>query len=431
MDFGIARAMDDMGATMTQTSAVIGTAQYLSPEQARGRAGRRAQRPLLHRVPALRAAHRPAAVRRGLAGLGGLPARAGGAGPAVPDRSRTCRPPSTPWCCAPWPRTASSATRAPTRCAATSPRRAPAGRSRRSYRRAQPTQAMSQTTVLPGTATIPPVGSGPGAHRGGKDGRGGRAFGYTLLALAVIAVFIIAALIARSAFDGSGGSQVAVPDVTGLTVGQATSELETAKLTLGTADAEGERHGARGQHHRPEPRGRHPGRRGSGGVGHRVDRGRRGRRSLPGRAVAGPGPAGAPGGQPGRRRHDVGAVGRAPQHRDQGQPQGGRDRPGRQQGRPRATPAARTRCPTWSAKDEGTARNMLEQAGFTVPNAQEQETADKPAGHGAVAVTGRPARPAGSAPPSRWWSPPSRRRRARHRHRPGRRHRPTRCCRPA
>ncbi|MFT3716491.1 MAG: Stk1 family PASTA domain-containing Ser/Thr kinase [Gordonia sp. (in: high G+C Gram-positive bacteria)] len=36
MDFGIARAMDDTGATMTQTSAVMGTAQYLSPEQARG-----------------------------------------------------------------------------------------------------------------------------------------------------------------------------------------------------------------------------------------------------------------------------------------------------------------------------------------------------------------------------------------------------------
>ena len=31
MDFGIARAIADMGATMTQTSAVIGTAQYLSP----------------------------------------------------------------------------------------------------------------------------------------------------------------------------------------------------------------------------------------------------------------------------------------------------------------------------------------------------------------------------------------------------------------
>ena len=36
MDFGIARAMGDIGMTMTQTSAVIGTAQYLSPEQAKG-----------------------------------------------------------------------------------------------------------------------------------------------------------------------------------------------------------------------------------------------------------------------------------------------------------------------------------------------------------------------------------------------------------
>ena len=36
MDFGIARALHDDGAKLTQTSAVIGTAQYLSPEQASG-----------------------------------------------------------------------------------------------------------------------------------------------------------------------------------------------------------------------------------------------------------------------------------------------------------------------------------------------------------------------------------------------------------
>ncbi|NVM96608.1 Stk1 family PASTA domain-containing Ser/Thr kinase [Arthrobacter wenxiniae] len=36
MDFGIARTLSDSAATMTQTQTVMGTAQYLSPEQARG-----------------------------------------------------------------------------------------------------------------------------------------------------------------------------------------------------------------------------------------------------------------------------------------------------------------------------------------------------------------------------------------------------------
>ncbi|RYG76518.1 Stk1 family PASTA domain-containing Ser/Thr kinase [Yimella sp. RIT 621] len=36
MDFGIARALADVGATMTSAQAVVGTARYLSPEQAKG-----------------------------------------------------------------------------------------------------------------------------------------------------------------------------------------------------------------------------------------------------------------------------------------------------------------------------------------------------------------------------------------------------------
>jgi len=36
MDFGVARAIADMSVSLTQTAAVVGTAQYLSPEQARG-----------------------------------------------------------------------------------------------------------------------------------------------------------------------------------------------------------------------------------------------------------------------------------------------------------------------------------------------------------------------------------------------------------
>ncbi|MDR1861740.1 MAG: Stk1 family PASTA domain-containing Ser/Thr kinase [Candidatus Ancillula sp.] len=38
MDFGIARAMSDNSATMTQSQSVVGTAQYISPEQAKGEA---------------------------------------------------------------------------------------------------------------------------------------------------------------------------------------------------------------------------------------------------------------------------------------------------------------------------------------------------------------------------------------------------------
>ncbi len=88
MDFGIARAMSDAQATMTQTAQVIGTAQYLSPEQARGErvdarsdlysAGCLLYELLTGRPP----------VHRRLTGRDRLPARQGEPGATVAGRPR-------------------------------------------------------------------------------------------------------------------------------------------------------------------------------------------------------------------------------------------------------------------------------------------------------------------------------------------------------
>ena len=164
MDFGIARAISDASSTMTQTAAVVGTAQYLSPEQARGEtvdsrsdvysAGCLLYELLTGRppfvgdspvavayqhvrepaVPPSRPRHRPAARDRR--------DRDEGAGQAA---SRT-------------------ATSPPPRCAATSSATSPAARSRR--RRRRPPPPTTPTAVAPRHA-----GRRAAAVRAGRRGR--------------------------------------------------------------------------------------------------------------------------------------------------------------------------------------------------------------------------------------------------------------------
>ena len=97
-----------------------------------GPAGRRPRRPVLDRDRALRAAHRPGAVRRRLAGDGGAQAGLRDAGAARASWCPRSRRRSTPSCCTRWRRTPTGASRTPT---SSSPRSRPRARSRSGSRR--------------------------------------------------------------------------------------------------------------------------------------------------------------------------------------------------------------------------------------------------------------------------------------------------------
>ena len=228
MDFGIARAMDDMGATMTQTSAVIGTAQYLSPEQARGQ-----------QVDARSDLYSTGCLLYEL--LTGRPPFVGDS-PVSVAYQHVRENPVPPSQLDPDVPTSIDAIVLKALAKEREQRYQSADEMRRDIAAAlagrpvaavvpppQPTQPIQSTTVLPGTSTIPAVG----AHAA-EPNKKGRTLGYVLLGIAVLAVFVVAALIARSALGGSGADQVQVPDVTGLSVAEASAALKAEGLTLGT-----------------------------------------------------------------------------------------------------------------------------------------------------------------------------------------------------
>jgi eukaryotic-like serine/threonine-protein kinase len=228
MDFGIARAVSDAQATMTQTAQVIGTAQYLSPEQARG-----------ERVDARSDLYSTGCLLYEL--LTGRPPFTGDSpvtsayqhvreNPIPPSR---VDPEIPPW-----------ADSIVLKAMAKDPgdRYQSAGEMRNDIQRAlqgmpvaaptrldayQGTRRMGQSTQMAGrTSAIPPYDYGPEDE---PPDRGGRKK-WPWIVAAVVALLLIAGLIYGFNYIAGNGSNYAVPDVVGLPL--ATAEKDIANQHL-------------------------------------------------------------------------------------------------------------------------------------------------------------------------------------------------------
>ena len=200
MDFGIARALADANS-VTQTAAVIGTAQYLSPEQARG-----------EKVDARSDVYSLGCVLYEI--LTGEPPFTGDSPVAVAyqhvredpvppsQRHNDISPSSTPWCSRRWPRTRTTAISPPPRCAptwcgCTAARRR---RRRRCSTDAERTSLLSSPPSQHRTEPIDQVGRPQPdyATRTNAAVRSGR----WLIAVAVLAVLTVVVTVAINMFGG-------------------------------------------------------------------------------------------------------------------------------------------------------------------------------------------------------------------------------------
>ena len=227
VDFGIARAVADSAATMTQTSAVLGTAQYLSPEQARGEV-----------VDARSDLYSAGCLLYEL--FTGRPPFMGDSAVSVAYQHvrENPVPPSQLN-----PDVSPAADAVVLRALAKSPdaRYQSAADMRADVDRAaagtpllavpvQPVDSTESTQVIP--AVLP--AAVPAAAPPRKDRS--RTTWFVLLALAVVGALALALFLGRSLF--SSQQQVRVPDLAGLTKTQATQELNNRGLALGATTAE-------------------------------------------------------------------------------------------------------------------------------------------------------------------------------------------------
>ena len=229
MDFGIARAMSDGASTMTQTSAVIGTAQYLSPEQARG-----------EQVDARSDIYSTGCLLYEL--LAGRPPFVGDS-PVSVAYQHVREEPIPPSHFDPDVPAAADAIVLKALTKDREQRYQTADEMRADIRSAIAGRSVAPPAATQRIAAIPPGGAVATSTfpmtSDGDDQRekGGRTLAYALLGLAVLAVFVIAALVGNSLFGG-GGNRVPVPEVVGLTQARAEAAVTGAGLTVGDVTQE-------------------------------------------------------------------------------------------------------------------------------------------------------------------------------------------------
>ncbi|HKA97178.1 MAG TPA: Stk1 family PASTA domain-containing Ser/Thr kinase [Streptosporangiaceae bacterium] len=231
MDFGIARAVSDAQATMTQTAQVIGTAQYLSPEQARG-----------ERVDARSDLYSTGCLLYEL--LTGRPPFLGDSPVAIayqhvrenPVPPSRLDPEIPPWADSivlramakdPAQRYQSAAEMRTDiqRALSGVPVAAPRGMG---YATTQRMGASGATMAVGSTRAIPGYEYGQEEDEYPDDGGGSRRRTWLWWALGVLLVLAVLGGVAYAFFGGSGG--VAVPQVNGLPVNQATQQVTKAGL---------------------------------------------------------------------------------------------------------------------------------------------------------------------------------------------------------
>ncbi len=232
MDFGIARAINEANTSMTATSAVMGTAQYLSPEQARGelvdaRSDLYSAGVLLYEL------------------LTGKPPFTGESAVAIAYQhvSEMPVPPSEVD-----PEVSDEVDAVVLRALAkkVDDRYQSALEFRSDVERAiagAPVTAAIQSISVDRTAMLPPVQAAGadvarGSYRSSPQGRS-RGIGFWIVSLLVIIGAIAAmVLVARFVFGGTGASRVQVPNLDGLTVEQAGSTLQEFGLQIGAQTPE-------------------------------------------------------------------------------------------------------------------------------------------------------------------------------------------------